>query len=168
MNKIISVTSNVAVALPACLVDFSIIVAPTLVGCCPLVVSSKYSISAVRQTLLLIPNCTNFRAGTTPAGGSRRKHSFLQKMDDTRTEAAEAQRGRGCERPPLWYCITVLQTWDKTLLAIHLQLVQRQIYPVVLSTGGKKRWLVTCSSTRKIHFNIIQLLLRSHSESTSF
>lgn len=34
-------------------------------------------------------------------------------MDDTRTAAAEAQRGRGCERTPLWYCIKVLETQDK-------------------------------------------------------
>lgn len=88
-------------------------------------------------------------------------------MDDTRTAAAEAQRGRGCERTPLWYCIKVLETQDKTLLAIHLQCVQRQIYPMVLSTGGKKQWSVTCSSGGKRNFNIIQLST-VNSDYTSF
>lgn len=89
-------------------------------------------------------------------------------MDDTRTAAAEAQRGRGCERTPLWYCIKVLETRDKTLLAIHLQHVQRQIYPVMLSTGGKKRWSAAPAGREILISTLIQLLLGSHSDYTSF
>lgn len=145
------------VLLPACWVDLAVIVEPVLDVCCHCqqLIDSLYLLWGLpwvfKCTVTVKPNDTNFRAGTAPAGGRCRTHSFLQKMDDTRTAAAEAQRGRGCERTPPWYCIKVLETREKTLLAIHLQRVQRQIHPVALSTGGKKRWSA-CGSGGKRNF----------------
>lgn len=127
---------------------------------------------ADKYTVTVQPNYTNFRAETTPAGGRCRKHSFFfsQKMDDTLTAAAaEAPEGTRLRTDPT---VILHQSVGNMGLSpvSHSSAARahRHIYPLVSSTGGKQHWSVTCGSGGRRNFNLIQLLLGSHSDYTSF